>query len=275
MMKNCAILHNGVSMPMLGLGTYRMEDGAATIQTIQRALDLGYRHIDTASFYRNERSVGKAIRESNVARDEIFLTTKVWNADQGYDATLHAFDVSMKKLGLDTLDLYLIHWPVPALYTETWRALVRLYREKRVRAVGVSNFNIHHIEDLLAAGEMTPMVNQVEFHPRLAQPELLDFCKTHKIQMVAWCPLMRGKVDKIPALKNLAKKYDRTPAQIVLRWDNQMGVAAIPKTTHETRMKENLEALDFSLTPDDMLTIARLDTGSRLNPRQDPDHFDF
>jgi diketogulonate reductase-like aldo/keto reductase len=265
-------LNNGVVMPMLGFGTFQVPDGDVTVQSVKAALELGYRHIDTAAVYRNERGVGEGIRQSGIDRKDIFLTSKVWNSDQGYDTTLKAFDESMNKLGFDCLDLYLIHWPKP-LNRETWRAMERLYKEKRIRAIGVSNFHIHHLEDLLAGCEIKPMVNQIEFHPRLVQPHLLEFCKKHEIQFEAWSPLMQGKIFSISLLKDLSVKYRRTVSQIVLRWDIQMGVVTIPKSTHPERIKENMGIFDFEISEKDMQMICALDKGERVG--SDPDNFNF
>lgn len=265
-------LSNGVSMPMLGFGTFKVPDGETVIQSVKTALDLGYRHIDTAAIYQNEKGVGEGIRQSGIPRNEIFLTSKVWNSDQGYDSTLKAFEASMQRIGSDYLDLYLIHWPKP-LNKETWRAMELLYKEKRIRSIGVSNFHIHHLEDLMKDCEIKPMVNQIEFHPRLVQPHLLDFCRKHHIQFEAWSPLMQGKVFGIPLLKDLADKYRRSISQIVLRWDIQMGVVTIPKSTHPQRIRENMEIFDFELSEEDMRSITALDKGERVG--SDPDNFNF
>ncbi len=265
-------LSNGVEMPMLGFGTFKVPDGDVTVQSVKTALDSGYRHVDTAAAYGNERGVGEGIRQSGIARSEIFLTSKVWNSDQGYDTTLKAFDASMQRFGFDYLDLYLIHWPKP-LNKETWKAMERLYREKRVRAIGVSNFHVHHLEDLMSGCEINPMVNQIEFHPRLIQKTLLDFCKSRKIQFEAWSPLMQGKIFDIPLMKDLAAKYKRTVSQIVLRWDIQTDVVTIPKSTRPERIKENSEIFDFEIADEDMRAINSLDKGERVG--SDPDNFNF
>ncbi len=265
-------LNNGVTMPMLGFGTFKIPEGDVTTQSVKKALELGYRHVDTAAVYQNERGVGEGIRQSGIARKDIFLTSKVWNSDQGYDSTLRAFDASLQRLGFDYLDLYLIHWPKP-LNKETWRAMEKLYKEKRIRAIGVSNFHIHHLEDLFTTCEIKPTVNQIEFHPQLIQQPLLDFCKKHQIQHEAWSPLMQGKIFDIPLLKDLAAKYHRTISQIVLRWDIQMGVVTIPKSTHPERIKENMEIFDFEISEEDMRAIRALDKGQRVG--SDPDNFNF
>ncbi len=265
-------LNNGVKMPMLGFGTFKVPDGETTVQSVRTALNLGYRHVDTAAIYQNERGVGEGIRQSGVNRKDIFLTSKVWNSDQGYDSTLRAFDETMQRLGFDYLDLYLIHWPKP-LNKDTWRAMEKLYKEKRIRAIGVSNFHIHHLEDLFTTCEIKPVVNQIEFHPRLVQPHLLDFCRKHQIQFEAWSPLMQGKIFDIILLKELSVKYQRSISQIVLRWDIQMGVVTIPKSTHPERIKENMGIFDFEINDEDMRAITALDKGQRVG--SDPDNFNF
>ncbi|MBS3771508.1 MAG: aldo/keto reductase [Bacteroidales bacterium] len=253
-------LSNGVRMPYFGLGVYSMNNEEVT-SAVHRALETGYRLIDTASVYGNEEGVGKAVRESDLPREEVFVTSKVWNTDQGYERTLKAFDKSMNRLGLDYLDLYLIHWPVSDLYKDTWKALEKLYNEGRIRAIGVSNFLIHHLKDLMEDAEITPMVNQVEFHPHLVQQELHDFCQKNQIQSEAWAPLMRGKVNEIPLLKGLAEKYEKTPAQIVLRWDLQKGVATIPKSSNPERIRSNADIFDFELSEGDVKRIDDLEQG--------------
>ncbi|TCS82117.1 diketogulonate reductase-like aldo/keto reductase [Tepidibacillus fermentans] len=267
------VLHNGVKMPWLGLGVYKAKEGEEVENAVKTALKVGYRSIDTAAFYDNEVGVGKAIRESGVQREEIFITTKVWNNRQGYESTLQAFEESRKKLGVEYVDLYLIHWPVKGKYKETWKALEKLYKDGYVKAIGVSNFQIHHLEDVMADAEIIPMVNQVEFHPRLTQKELLHFCKTHNIQLEAWRPLMQGQIFNEPTIVELANKYSKKPSQIVLRWDLQHGVVTIPKSVHEDRIKENADIFDFELDTEDMLAIDELNENQRLGA--DPDNFDF
>lgn len=267
-----SVLNNGVKMPLLGFGTFRVEDGRETKDAVRTALELGYRHIDAASVYGNEESVGQGIKESGVPREEIFITSKVWNTDQGYENTLRAFEESIEKLGTEYLDLYLIHWPKP-LNKETWKALEKLYKEGRVKAIGVCNFKEHHLEDLMKDAEIKPMVNQVEFHPQLAQPELLKFCKQNNIQVEAWGPLMQGQLVKLELITQLAEKYKKTPAQIVLRWDIQQGVVTIPKSINPDRIKSNSEIFDFELAEEDMNKMSMLDTGERIGP--DPDNIDF
>ncbi|GAB2697849.1 aldo/keto reductase [Paenibacillus thermoaerophilus] len=264
-------LANGVRMPWVGLGVWRVEDGDVVINSVKAALAAGYRSIDTAAIYRNEEGVGRAIAESGIPRDELFITTKVWNADQGYDSTLRAFEASMEKLGLETLDLYLIHWPMPkkGRFKETWKALEKLYKEKRVRAIGVSNFQPAHLDALMADAEVKPMVNQVELHPRLAQRELREYCRRHGIQIEAWSPLGQGQLLEDPTLKEIAQKYGKTTAQVILRWDLQNGVVVIPKSVNADRIASNAQLFDFELSAEDMARIDALDCGGRIGP--DPD----
>jgi methylglyoxal/glyoxal reductase len=266
-------LHNGVEMPWFGLGIYKIEEGKNLISTIHTAIELGYRSFDTASLYQNERGLGEAISISLIPREQLFITSKVWNTEQGYESTLAAFDASLKRLGLDYLDLYLIHWPVPNLYKDTWRALETLYKDKKVRAIGVSNFQIHHLQNVMRDGTIKPMVNQVEYHPKLSQDELLSFCKQENIQLEAWSPLMRGRLQKDPTLLEIAKKHKKTVSQIILRWDLQNEVVTIPKTSKTERLKENANIFDFTLTDQDMSTIQSLNENLRTG--QDPDNFNY
>ena len=267
--KSHIILNNGVKMPWLGFGTYRAENGAELIESVKEALGIGYRHIDTASFYGNEEEVGIAIKESGVPREEIFLVSKIWMSDHGYEKTLQAFKTSIKKLGTDYLDLYLIHWP-QSLNKETWKALEKLYKEGYIRAIGVSNFTSKHLKDLLEDVEIIPAVNQVEFHPKLVQNELMEFCKKYNIQLEAWSPLMRGLIFQLPLFQQLSQKYERTISQIVLRWDLQMGVVTIPKSTTLTRIKENADIFDFEISNEDMKEIEKLNNSFRIgmNPNE-------
>jgi methylglyoxal/glyoxal reductase len=265
-------LSNGVKIPKLGFGTYKIENGKQTMEAVKTALEVGYRHIDTASMYNNEEGVGKAIKESGIPREEIFITSKVWNTDQGFENTIKAFQASIERLGTEYLDLYLIHWPKP-LFKETWRAIEKLYKDGRLRSIGVSNFREHHLLDLMETAKIRPMVNQVEFHPQLSQPELLKFCREYHIQVVAWGPLMRGGLYKVIQLKELSEKYNKTVAQIVLRWDIQQGIVTIPKSKTPERIQSNAEIFDFELSEEDMQKIAMLNTGERIGP--DPDKINF
>lgn len=270
-LQSTTTLHNGVEMPWLGLGVFKVQEGEEVVNSVKAALELGYKSIDTAAIYKNEEGVGKAIAESNVPREELFITTKVWNSEQGYEKTLAAFDESLAKLGLDYLDLYLIHWPTPqqAKYIDTWKALEKLYKDGRVRAIGVSNFQIHHLEDLIANCEIKPMVNQVEYHPRLAQVELLEFCKKNQIQLEAWSPLMQGGLIEDPTISEIAAKYNKSTAQVILRWDLQNGVVTIPKSIKPHRIAENADVFDFELSQEDMDKISSLNKDERVGPNPD------
>jgi 2,5-diketo-D-gluconate reductase A len=263
-------MNDGRTIPQLGLGVYKIDDGHAE-ELVAGAIGLGYRHIDTATLYRNERGVGAGVRASGVDRGEIFVTTKVWNDDQGFDATLRAFDESSGLLDLDYVDLYLIHWPAPRQdrYRDTWRALERLRDEGRVRSIGVSNFHTHHLERLIESSSTIPAVNQVELHPRLPQEGVRAFDTDRGILTEAWSPLARGRLLDDPVLARLASAHDRTPAQIVLRWHVQLGTVVIPKSSSLDRVAENLDVFGFELSDDDMAAMSQLDTGERTG--MDPD----
>jgi len=241
---------------------------------VAAALKVGYRSVDTAAIYKNEEGVGRAIRASGVPREQVFVTTKVWNRDQGYDSTIRAFEESLSRLGMDYVDLYLIHWPVKEKYKETYRAMEELYEQGRVRAIGVCNFQIHHLEDLMGSCRIKPMVNQVELHPLLTQKPLLEFCRKEGIQVESWRPLMDGKLD-LPLLQELAAKYGKTPAQIVIRWHLQHGLVTIPKSVRESRIRENADVFDFELEPEDMNRIDDLNENRRTGPDPDNFHFNF
>lgn len=266
-------LHNGVKMPYFGLGVYKVEDGSEVIQTVKTALEVGYRAIDTAALYDNEEGVGQAIKESGIPREDIFITTKVWNTDQGYENTLKAFDTSMNKLGLDYLDLYLIHWPGKDKYVETWHALEKLYKEGRVRAIGVSNFHIHHLQTLMEQSDEKPVINQVELHPYLSQKELITFCQNEGIAVEAWSPLGRGRLLNDSALVEIGKKYGKTAAQVTLRWHLQNEIIVIPKSVTPSRIKENAHIFDFELTTEEMEKIDSLNKNERTG--KNPDEFLF
>ncbi|MBY0086408.1 aldo/keto reductase [Brevibacillus sp. M2.1A] len=276
-LQDTTTLYNGVKMPWLGLGVFKVEEGQELEQAVKTAIKHGYRSIDTAAIYNNEEGVGRGIRaglqEAGITREDLFVTSKVWNADLGYESTLQAYETSLKKLGLEYLDLYLIHWPVEGKFKEAWRALEALYKKGLVKAIGVSNFHVHHLEELLKDAEIKPMVNQVEFHPRLSQDELRAFCKDQGIQFEAWSPLMQGQLLDNPVLKGIAEKYGKSIAQIIIRWDLQNGVVTIPKSTKEHRIVENASVFDFELSKEDMEMIHALNQNHRVGP--DPDNFDF
>ncbi|QKG86083.1 aldo/keto reductase [Kroppenstedtia pulmonis] len=270
-------LHNGVKMPWFGIGVFKVEEGPELVNAVKAAIKHGYRSIDTAAIYENEEGVGQGIREgikeAGISREDLFVTSKVWNTDLGYESAIAAYETSLNKLGLEYLDLYLIHWPVEGKYKDAWRALETLYKEGRVKTIGVSNFQIHHLEDLMKDAEIKPMVNQVEYHPRLTQKELQSFCREHGIQLEAWSPLMQGQLLDHQVLQDIANKYGKSTAQVILRWDLQNGVVTIPKSTKEHRIVENATVFDFELTEEDMKRIDDLNQNDRVGP--DPDNFDF
>ena len=257
-LKSSAKLNNGVEIPYLGLGVYQSPPGEITLRAVRYALKIGYRQIDTAELYGNEKDVGRALRESGIRREDVFITTKVWNSHQGYDSTLYACEGSLGRLGLSYVDLYLIHWPVQGLGHETWRAMIKLFHQGKARAIGVSNYSIRELNELLDKSDIVPAVNQVEFHPFLYQEELLRFCKNNNIQLEAYSPLTRGKRLNHPNILELAKKYNKTPAQVLMRWSLQHNVIVIPKSIHEVRIKENSQVFDFQLEPKDMKLLDSL-----------------
>ncbi|WP_342574111.1 aldo/keto reductase [Solibacillus sp. FSL K6-1781] len=266
-------LANGAEMPYLGLGVYKMTDRDETLEAITTALDLGYRAIDTAALYYNEEEVGEAIRHSSVPREDLFVTTKVWNSDQGYDNTLRAFETSLKKLDMDYVDLYLTHWPVEHKYVDTYRAIERLYDEKLIRVTGVSNHHEHHLKTILATCNVAPMVNQIEAHPYLTQEPLRAFCEQQQIAVTAWSPLGRGKVLNDETIIRIADEYNVSPAQIILRWHLQNDVIIIPKSVTASRIKENSELYHFELTNETMQQLNALNRNERFG--QNPDNFKF
>lgn len=260
-------LNNDLRIPQLGYGVWKVPDEEAT-KAVEQALEADYRLIDTAKVYGNERGVGKALANSNVPREDLFITTKVWNADQGYDSTLKAFDESLEKLGLDYVDLYLIHWPTPKYdtYIETYKALEKLYKDGRTKAIGVCNFDIEHLKRIMDECDVKPAVNQVECHPYLQQKELKQFCKEHAIQLEAYSPLMNGtNVMDNNVIQGIADRCEKTSAQVILRWHLQSDVVVIPKTVTPSRMEENLNVFDFELSEADMEKIAALDRNERNN----------
>ena len=250
-----AKLNNGISVPRLGLGVYQIPPGKPTFNAVNFALNIGYKHIDTARIYGNESDVGEAIRHSDVKRDEIFVTTKVWNSDQGYDSTLKAFDASLRRLGLSYIDLYLIHWPVQKEIVDTWKALITLLKNGKVRSIGVSNYGINELNETIQNSDIIPAINQVEFHPFLFQKDLLQFCKRNAIQLEAYSPLTRGKRLNHPQLIELGQKYNKSPAQILVRWSLQHDLIVIPKSSHEERILENSRVFDFHINEKDMETL--------------------
>ncbi len=265
-------LINGVEMPRLGLGVYKMTNPDEAYSAMSHALEAGYIAIDTAALYDNEEQVGQAVRDSKKKREELFITSKVWNTDQGYDQTLRAFETSLKKLDMDYLDLYLTHWPVPELYVDTYRAIERLYDEKLIRATGVSNHEPHHLEKLLATANVQPMVNQIELHPHLIQQKNRDFAKQHNIAITSWSPLGRGRVLEDEAIMKLGEKYGKSAAQVIIRWHLQHDLIVIPKSVKEVRIRQNADVFDFELTAEDMQAIDMLNRDERYGSHPDTFH---
>jgi diketogulonate reductase-like aldo/keto reductase len=277
MKQSIELNHGQKVIPTIGLGVFKVEDGDTVIDAVVEAIRQGYRHIDTAAVYENEEGVGIGIRKgmemANISRDDLFITSKLWNADQGYESAIAAYEASLERLGLEQLDLYLIHWPVEDKIVDSWRALEQLYREGRVGAVGVSNFQIHHLETLAANSELVPAVNQVERHPLLRQTELASYMTEHGIVPVAWAPLMQGGLFEEPTLVTIAEEVERSVAQVILRWHLQTGWVIIPKSVKSHRIEENFSLHDFELSKEQMERIDALDQHKRVGP--DPDDFDF
>jgi diketogulonate reductase-like aldo/keto reductase len=259
----------GVEMPRLGFGTYKAH-GREVVDAVKTALSLGYRGIDTASAYGNEAEVARAVRESRLPRDDLFVATKVWPSEQGYLGTRAALQGSLRRMGLDHVDLYLVHWPVPSLLEDTWRAMVELRDAEFTRAIGVCNFLPHHLDLLAQASGVPPAVNQFEFHPRLQQPEVVAYCFDHGITIQAWAPIMRGRVGEIPEVVEIAERHGKTAAQVSLRWILQRGITTIPKSVHAERIAENAALFDFELSAEEIAAMDALDRGERLGPH--PDH---
>jgi diketogulonate reductase-like aldo/keto reductase len=266
-------LHDGVEIPQLGFGVFQIPP-EETQEKVEEALGVGYRHVDTAAAYRNEAGVGAAIAATGVRREDVFVTTKLWNSEQGYDSTLRAFEQSIERLGTGHVDLYLIHWPLPSkdLFLDTWRAFERIQEEGGARSIGVSNFRVEDLERLDQEAERRPTVNQIELHPRLQQAELRAWHGDHDVATEAWSPLAQGELLEDGTIETVAAHHDRTPAQVILRWHLQIGNVVIPKSSSPERIRENFEVFDFELSEDDMAALERLDTGERTGP--DPGSFD-
>jgi diketogulonate reductase-like aldo/keto reductase len=252
-------LNNNVEMPVLGLGTFQSERGNTTQNAVRWALEAGYRHIDTAAIYHNEQDVGVAIHDSSIPRSEVFVTTKLWNSDHRFDSALRAFDRSLEMLGMEYVDLYLVHWPVPPHRAEAWRALLRLYEEGRCRAIGISNYLVRHLQEILVDTPVIPTVNQFELSPFLTRTELVNFCQAQGIQVESYSPLARGTKLKDPSVGSIAAQHGKTPAQVLIRWALQKGVVVIPKSVHQERIIENASVFDFSLTPEEIALLDGLD----------------
>ena len=269
-------LNSGRHIPLLGFGTWQLKEGQEVKDAVTTALQVGYRHIDTAAIYDNERGVGQAIRESGLPRGQIFVTTKIWNdaIRQGSAAVIEACDESLERLGLSYVDLLLLHWPIVGKDREAWKALEHLYHEGKARSIGVSNYLPHHLDALLQSGvAVRPMVNQIEFHPYLLQPTLAALCRKQGIVRAAWSPLMQGKVTEVPEIAQIARQHGKTPAQIVLHWDLQHQVVTLPRSSNPQRIAENAALFDFELSPSDIAVLDQLDRRQRFGP--DPEHFDF
>lgn len=266
-------LNNGVEMPQVGLGVFQVKEEEQLIGAVTAAIKNGYKSIDTAAIYGNEEWVGKAVKEAGVPREELFITSKVWNSDQGYNETIQAFEASLERMDLEYLDLYLIHWPVEGKFVDTWKAMEHLYHEGKIKAIGVSNFHIHHLEKLFKETTVKPVVNQIELHPKLNQKEIRDFCEKHEIKVEAWSPLMQGELLENEELKDIAEKHNKSTAQVILRWHLQNDIIIIPKSTKEHRIKENADLFDFELSNGEMDRINALNEDKRVGP--DPDNFDF
>lgn len=268
-------LNDGNAIPQVGLGVWRTPDDGASAAVLT-ALKAGYRHVDTAAIYENERGVGEGLKVSGIARDELFVTTKLWNPEQGFDSTLKAFDASLKRLGLDYVDLYLIHWPSPARnrYLDTWKAFIRLKEEGLIRSIGVSNFKAEHLDRLISETGVTPVLNQIELHPRFQQRELREVHAARGIVTESWSPLGQGALLEDTAITALARKHGRTAAQVIIRWHIDKGLVVIPKSATPSRIEANFQVFDFKLDADDIAAIDRLDTADgRMGPNPDTAEF--
>ncbi|ANU16618.1 glyoxal reductase [Planococcus maritimus] len=262
-------LHNGVEMPRFGLGVYKMTDKEAAVEAMVKAIHTGYKAIDTATVYDNEAEVGEAVRAGGVPREELFITSKVWNTDQGYDQTLRAFEASLKRLDMDYLDLYLTHWAIPETFEETYRAIERLYDEKLIRAAGVSNHQQHHLEKILAKANTKPMVNQIELHPQLTQEPLREFCAAEDIAVTSWSPLARGRLLDDPVLSEIGETHGKSIAQTIIRWHLQNDLIVIPKSVTPSRIVENADVFDFELSQEEMKQISALNQEWRSGTHPD------
>lgn len=269
-------LNQGPEIPVLGLGVFQSPPGAVTQQAVAWALEIGYRHIDTAALYENESDVGRAVRESGLAREEVFVTSKLWHTEHGFERSQKAARASLARLGLGYIDLYLIHWPraeSPQLRFDSWRGLEQLQRDGVARAIGVSNYTVRHLEELLGRAKVVPAVDQVEFHPFVFDPELLGYCERHGIRLEAWAPLTRGRQFDHPVVAGIAKAHGKTPAQVLIRWGLDHGVIEIPKSVHRERIEENARVFDFSLSPEEVARMDALRGGGRVglwNPAEIP-----
>ena len=269
MVEKFMLLSNGVKIPSIGFGTYKSGDDEETAKIIKNALNLGYKMIDTASFYNNEVGIGNGIKESGIDRKDIFIVTKLWNDDHGYDNTIEAFNKSLNNLQVDYIDLYLIHWP-NKLNAETWRAFEYLYEVGKIKAIGVCNFKIEHLEELKKTAKIMPMVNQVEIHPFSTKNNIINYCKDNNVKVVAWSPISRGRVLSNELMIDLSQKYKKSIVQIVLRWHMQKGVIPIPKSSNENRIKENIDIFDFEISSEDMKAIDSLDEGYDMSVTTPP-----
>ena len=267
--------NNGIEMPILGLGVYKMTNKEELGNAVKWAIDAGYRKFDTAQFYNNEKELGEAIRKTGIKREEVFITTKIWNTKQGYNSTRKSFEESLEKLNMDYVDLLLIHWPgqKKERYLDTYRALENICQSKKAKSIGLSNFEIKHLKDIFAHCNIAPVVNQIERHPNLLRNELVDFCKKHNIVLEAWSPLGRGKLFNNDVILDIAKKYNKTPAQIILRWNIESNIAVIPKSVNKDRIEENINVFDFKLEQNEIEKINSLENGDRIGA--DPLTFDF
>lgn len=267
--------NNGIEMPILGLGVYKMTNKEELENAVKWAIDAGYRKFDTAQFYNNEKELCEAIRKTGIKREEVFITTKIWNTKQGYNSTRKSFEESLEKLNMDYVDLLLIHWPgqKKERYLDTYRALENICQSKKAKSIGLSNFEIKHLKDIFAHCNIAPVVNQIERHPNLLRNELVDFCKKHNIVLEAWSPIGRGKLFNNDVILDIAKKYNKTPAQIILRWNIESNIAVIPKSVNKDRIEENINVFDFKLEQNDIEKINSLENGDRIGA--DPLTFDF